>query len=153
MRALRAEKPRCQADPSGVVARPFSIAASKAPELLPVAESVSHQAPSLITPLVKPDRLFPISLAGNRGGNPQGSQPVPDRNAVLRLIPQEFPEFVQGYAVQQRGPPFRRGAVSGPDQELDQLTLASGQSQQFGSQPAPALADSLGWSALLRMGG
>ena len=106
--------------------RPFSVAASKTPELFQVAESVFYQMPSLVTPLVKPDGLFPISLAGNRGGNIPGRQPVPAPIAVLRLIPQEFPGFRQGHARQQRGPLFRRGDIPGPDQELDQLALAVG---------------------------
>ena len=104
--ALRAEKPRCQVAPSGVAVRQFSVAAGKAREWFPGAESVFHQMPPLATPGGKPARLFPIGLAGNRGGNIPGSQQIPDRRAGLRLIPQEFPGFVQGDAGQQWGPFF-----------------------------------------------
>ena len=96
--ALHSEKPRCQAAPSGLAFRPFSLAASKALELFQSTESVSPPRPPLITPLVKPDRLLTIGLAGNRDGNAPGRQPVPDPIAVLRLIAQEFPGLLQRYA-------------------------------------------------------
>ena len=89
--ALRAEKPRCQADPSGVAVRPFSVAASKAPELLPVAASVFHPRPPLATPFVKPDWLFAVGLAGDRSGKAQGRPPLPNPIAVLDLIPPRVP--------------------------------------------------------------
>ena len=104
----------------------------------------------MVTPLVKRDRLFPIGLAGDRGGNIPGRQPGPNRIAVLRLIAQEFPGFVQGHARQQRGQLFHRGNIPRSDQKPDQVALAIGQSQPFGSQSAPAFAAGLGLAAFPR---
>ena len=104
----------------------------------------------MITPWGKPDRLFPISLAGDRSGYIPGRQPLLDCIAVLGLIAQEFPGFGQGHARQQRRQLFRRGDIPGPDQEPDYLALAVGQSQPFGRQSAPAFADGLGLPAWLR---